>query len=384
MTQPVRRPSARVVIVNWRQAELTIRAASSIREQLGDRDGLVIVDNASGDGSAERLRREGLTVVESSENRGFGAGVNLGALGMEEEVLVLLNNDAVAEPGFLEALLAALSDPPSAVAPAAATARILLAGRWTPAAPGQPDALVSPRTGRWTRLDDQAAARGEGEVLVNSTGNLVDTSGNGYDRDWLVPAGQEHSPSEVFGLCGGACAIRREAWQALGGFREDLFMYYEDTDLSWRLRERGWRVLYVREAVARHDHASSSGTDSPMFIRVLTAAAHSPAPVVMQALARTLVRTVRGPQRGPVMTGLAQAVLGLPRELRRRARGSSSSQLWRHTTTPFVLLTVTVTEPTLSDAHVTGQYRQARCTRIGSRRTPQWLDPPHNPHGSPW
>ena len=327
MTQPVRRPSARVVIVNWRQAELTIRAASSIREQLGDRDGLVIVDNASGDGSAERLRREGLTVVESSENRGFGAGVNLGALGMEEEVLVLLNNDAVAEPGFLEALLRPLGDPPAAAAPAAATARILLAGRWKPAAPGQQDILVSPRTGRWARVDDEAASRGEGEVLVNSTGNLVDASGNGYDRDWLVPAEREHSPSEVFGLCGGACAIRREAWLTLDGFREDLFMYYEDTDLSWRLRERGWRVVYVREAVAHHEHASSSGTDSPMFIRVnvrnriLTAAAHSPAPVVMQALARTLVRTLRGPQRGPVMTGLAQAVAGLPRELRQRTRG---------------------------------------------------------------
>ena len=232
----------------------------------------------------------------------------------------------MAEPGFLEALLAPLGDPPSAAAPAATTARILLAGRWKPAAPGQQGALVSPRTGLWTRLDEEAAARGEGEVLVNSTGNLVDASGNGYDRDWLVPAGQEHSPSEVFGLCGGACAIRREAWQALRGFREDLFMYYEDTDLSWRLRERGWRVLYVREAVARHDHASSSGTDSPMFIqvnvrnRILTAAAHSPAPVVMHALARTLVRTLRGPQRGPVLRGLTQALAGLPRELHRRAR----------------------------------------------------------------
>ena len=288
---------------------------------------LVVVDNASGDGSVEQLRREGLPVVESPENRGFGAGVNLGARGMAEEVLVLLNNDAVAEPGFLEALLAPLSDPPSATALAATTARILLAGRWKPAAPGQRDALVSPRTGRWARVDDEAASRGEGEVLVNSTGNLVDASGNGYDRDWLVPAEREHSPSEVFGLCGGACAIRREAWHTLDGFREDLFMYYEDTDLSWRLRERGWRVVYVREAVAHHEHASSSGTDSPMFIRVnvrnriLTAAAHSPAPVVMQALARTLVRTLRGPQRGPVMTGLAQAVAGLPRELRRRTRG---------------------------------------------------------------
>ena len=338
----VRRPSARVVIVNWRRPELTIRAARSITGQLGGGDTLVVVDNASGDDSIERMTRAGLTVVQSSRNLGFGAGVNLGARGMCEDVLVLINNDAVAEPGFLEAILAPLSDSPAAPeptqpgsprttsnsAPAAATARILLAGRWKPAGPGQ-EALVSSRTGRWVRVSNEAAARGEGEVLVNSTGNLVDASGNGYDRDWLVPAEQEHSPSEVFGLCGGACAIRREAWRALGGFREDLFMYYEDTDLSWRLREHGWRVVYVREAVVRHEHASSSGTDSPMFIRVnarnriLVAAAHSPAPVVLHALARTLVRGLRGPRRGPVMTGFAQAVARLPRELHRRSGTSS-------------------------------------------------------------
>ena len=346
----VRRPSARVVIVNWRRPELTIRAARSITGQLGGGDTLVVVDNASGDDSIERMTRAGLTVVHSSRNLGFGAGVNLGARGMCEDVLVLLNNDAVAEPGFLEAILAPLSDPPatpaptqpgsprttSNSAPAAATARILLAGRWKPAGPDQ-EALVSPRTGRWVRVSNEAAARGEGEVLVNSTGNLVDASGNGYDRDWLVPAEREHSPSEVFGLCGGACAIRREAWRALGGFREDLFMYYEDTDLSWRLREHGWRVVYAREAVVRHEHASSSGTDSPMFIRVnarnriLVAAAHSPAPVVLQALARTLVRGLRGPRRSPVMTGLAQAVARLPRELHRRSGASSRrSESSRH------------------------------------------------------
>ena len=346
----VRRPSARVVIVNWRRPELTIRAARSITGQLGGGDTLVVVDNASGDDSIERMTRAGLTVVQSSRNLGFGAGVNLGARGMCEDVLVLINNDAVAEPGFLEAILAPLSDPPAAPeptqpgsprttsnsAPAAATARILLAGRWKPAGPDQ-EALISPRTGRWVRVSNEAAARGEGEVLVNSTGNLVDASGNGYDRDWLVPAEREHSPSEVFGLCGGACAIRREAWRALGGFREDLFMYYEDTDLSWRLREHGWRVVYAREAVVRHEHASSSGTDSPMFIRVnarnriLVAAAHSPAPVVLQALARTLVRGLRGPRRGPVMTGFAQAFARLPRELHRRAGASSRrSESSRH------------------------------------------------------
>lgn len=76
-------------------------------------------------------------MIESSENRGFGAGVNLGARDMVEEVFILLNNDAVAEPGFLEAFLAPLGDPSSAAAPATTTARILLAGCWKPTAPGQ-------------------------------------------------------------------------------------------------------------------------------------------------------------------------------------------------------------------------------------------------------
>ena len=318
------RPTIRVVVVNWRRPDLTIRACESIRPQLRGGDRLVAVDNASADGSAAALRRAGLDVVETERNLGFGAGVNAGAANLGEDVLVLLNNDAVAAPGFLDALTAPLGaggDPSLA----ATTALILLAGRWRPARSGE-TFLTGLDGSRWTRVPADAEDRGEGEVLVNSTGNLVDSSGNGYDRDWLVPAGQEHSPSQVFGLCGGACAIRREAWQALGGFREDLFMYYEDTDLSWRLRERGWAVVYVREAVVLHEHASSSGTSSAMFIRVnarnriLVAAAHSPVPVVIQALARTVVRGLRGPRRGPVMTGLAQAVARLPRELRRRTR----------------------------------------------------------------
>ena len=74
-------------------------------------------------------------------------------------------------------------------------------------------------------------------------------------------------------------------WEELGGLREDLFMYYEDTDLSWRIRESGRRVEFVAGAVVRHEHAASSGADSPMFVRVnarnriLVAAEHAPWPV---------------------------------------------------------------------------------------------------------
>ena len=331
----MRARSARVILVNWKNAPLTLRAAHSIAPQMGEGDHLVIVDNGSDDDSLTVLR-EGLgelrgganparvSLVNAGTNDGFGAGVMAGAAGLSEDAVVLLNNDATVRDGFLDALLAPLGE-----AVGATTALILLTGTWRPSTPSDAEFLVARDGSRWTRVTE---AEGGGQVLINSTGNEVDNAGNGYDRSWLAPADSPLPAPEVFGLCGGACAIDADAWRAVGGVRTDLFMYYEDTDLSWRLRERGWRVLYVREAVARHDHASSSGTDSPMFIRVnarnriLTAAAHSPAPVVMQALARTLVRTVRGPQRGPVMTGLAQAVLGLPRELRRRARGSSSSQ----------------------------------------------------------
>ena len=326
----MRARSCRIILVNWKNAPLTLRAAHSIAPQMEQGDHLVIVDNGSDDDSLTVLR-EGLgelreaadpacvSLVNAGTNDGFGAGVMAGAAGLSEDAVVLLNNDATVRDGFLDALLAPLGE-----AVGATTALILLTGTWRPSTPSDTVFLVARDGSRWTRLAD---GENDGKVLINSTGNEVDAAGNGYDRSWLDPADSPLPAPEVFGLCGGACAIRREAWRTLGGFREDLFMYYEDTDLSWRLRERGWRVVYAREAVAHHEHASSSGTDSPMFIRVnvrnriLTAAAHSPAPVVMQALARTLVRTLRGPQRGPVMTGLAQAVAGLPRELRQRARG---------------------------------------------------------------
>ena len=321
------RPTIRVVVVNWRRPDLTVRACESIRPQLRGGDRLVVVDNASQDGSAAALRGAGLDVVETERNLGFGAGVNAGAANLGEDVLVLLNNDAVATPGFLDALSAPLGaggDPSLA----ATTALILLAGRWRPAGPGEPS-LTGLDGGRWTRVPADAEDRGEGEVLVNSTGNLVDSSGNGYDRDWLVRADRLDSPAEVFGLCGGACAIRRGVWEELGGLREDLFMYYEDTDFSWRIRESGRRVEFVAGAVVHHEHAASSGADSPMFVRVnarnriLVAAEHAPWPVLARALARTALRAARHGLRGPVMQGLRQGIAGIRRARRARAIGAS-------------------------------------------------------------
>lgn len=308
---------ARIVIVNWKRPDLTLRAARSIMSQLGMEDRLVVVDNGSGDDSVERLRTEGLEVVVLPENRGFGAGVNAGARDMDEDALVLLNNDAVAEQGFLDAILSPMDvDGGSRIG--ATTGRIQLSGSWAQASPADRDVLVARDGTRWSRT-----ARG-GVSLLNSTGNLVDASGNGYDRDWLRPVEGSESPAEVFGLCGGACAIRRTAWEQVGPFREDLFMYYEDTDLSWRLREAGWSIRYVSTARTRHDHAASSGTTSPMFIavnarnRILVAVLHGPLTMVVRALTRTCARVVRGPDRRPVARGLGEALVRIPGCVRQR------------------------------------------------------------------
>ena len=307
-----RRPSARIVIVNWRQSDLTIQAARSLQSQLSEGDRLVVVDNGSGDGSAPRIRKAGFEVVEAATNGGFAAGVNLGAQDLTEDALVLLNNDAVARPGFLSALLGGLGGSVGAT-----TALLLLTGRGRLALPGEEGERAL--DGRlWTRVDEgtrtTVGEQGEGVELVNSTGNVVDRHGNGYDRDWLTPVSQLDAPAEVFGICGGACAIAAQPWKELGGLREDLFMYYEDSDFSYRLRQAGYEVRFVEEAVAQHEHSASSGTNSEMFIRVntrnrlLVAADHASRVVFLDALVRTIVRALRTGLRGPVAQGLREAL----------------------------------------------------------------------------
>lgn len=387
------RKSVRVVIVNWRTPLLTERAARSLWPQLQAGDELVVVDNASAsadphDNSLAHLRRLGAKLgsagparfglVQARRNGGFGYGVNLGARNLRQDALVLLNSDAYALEGFVDALTAPLGHD----LVEATTARLLLEGRWRlvgdgaePASPQAPSAVepaspqssspqppgavgpnapsgvesaspqspggvgpnspgveaqTEPTTGA-THSTGSAQLRGldggiwvsdpSGVELINSTGNVVDACGNGYDRSWLAPAKQEHDSPEVFGICGGACAISARAWRQLGGMRQDLFMYYEDTDFSYRLRRAGYRVQYVRQAQARHAHAASSDSASAAFTtwntrnRLRVATRYAPASVAARALVNTGGRMLLGPQRQARAQGLVQALAHAPQDL---------------------------------------------------------------------
>ena len=345
------RKSVRVVIVNWRTPLLTERAARSLWPQLQAGDELVVVDNASAsadphDNSLAHLRQLGAQLgsagparfglVQARRNGGFGYGVNLGARNLRQDALVLLNSDAYALEGFVDALTAPLGHD----LVEATTARLLLEGRWrlvddgaeppSPQAPGGVEAQTEPTAGA-THSTGSAQLRGldggiwvsdpSGVELINSTGNVVDACGNGHDRSWLAPAKQEHDSPEVFGICGGACAISARAWRQLGGMRQDLFMYYEDTDFSYRLRRAGYRVQYVRQAQARHAHAASSDSASAAFTtwntrnRLRVATRYAPASVAARALVNTGGRMLLGPQRQARAQGLVQALAHAPQDL---------------------------------------------------------------------
>lgn len=385
------RKSVRIVIVNWRTPLLTERAARSLWPQLQAGDELVVVDNASAsadphDNSLAHLRQLGAQLgsagparfglVQSRRNGGFGYGVNLGARNLRQDALVLLNSDAYALEGFVDALTAPLGHD----LVEATTARLLLEGRWRlvgdgaepaspqapsavkpaspqssspqssspqppgavgpnapsraesadPQSPGAVEAQTEPTTGA-AHSTGSAQLRGldggiwvsdpSGVELINSTGNVVDACGNGHDRSWLAPAKQEHDSPEVFGICGGACAISARAWRQLGGMRQDLFMYYEDTDFSYRLRRTGYRVQYVRQAQARHAHAASSDSASAAFTtwntrnRLRVATRYAPASVAARALVNTGGRMLLGPQRQARAQGLVQALAHAPQDL---------------------------------------------------------------------
>jgi GT2 family glycosyltransferase len=102
--------------------------------------------------------------------------------------------------------------------------------------------------------------------VVNNVGSVVLTDGSGADRGYLeVDRGQYDEPADVFAWCGGSVLFRPAYLDDVGLFDERFFLYYEDTDLSWRGQGRGWRYRYVPGAVTRHIHAASTGEGSPIF-----------------------------------------------------------------------------------------------------------------------
>jgi GT2 family glycosyltransferase len=102
--------------------------------------------------------------------------------------------------------------------------------------------------------------------VINNVGGLVLRDGSGADRGFQeIDRGQYDEPGDVFTACGNGMALRTPVGRELGWFDDSFFMYYEDTDLSWRWRSRGWTVRYAPSAVLRHVHSATSVEWSPQW-----------------------------------------------------------------------------------------------------------------------
>jgi GT2 family glycosyltransferase len=186
---------------------------------------VILVDDASTDSSVAFVREHypRVRLIEMERNRGFAAAGNTGAAAAQGNLLVMLNNDTEAEPGWLAALAEAAQQYPRA---GSIASKMLL----------------------FDKRD-----------ILHNAGDVMGADGIPRNRGvWHQDEGQYDNEFVVFGGCGGGVAYRREAWQAAGGFDERLFMYLEDVDLAWRLRLLGWDAVFAPQARLYH-HLSATG-----------------------------------------------------------------------------------------------------------------------------
>ena len=251
------RPAADVIVVNFNSSALARRCLESAAADLGSADWrAIVVDNASADGALTTLGSlPRTTVIVNTSNAGFGAAVNRAAAGTTAPLLWLLNPDCVVHPGAFAALADTLAAHPEC---AIAAPQLLEAdGSVQASARGNPTA--------WTGLF------GRNTILTKLFPSANVARRNLPARD-LVEAGGDSAP--VDWVMGAAMLIRREMFEAAGGFDPRYFLYWEDADLCRRLWTRGWSTRYVPRARVTHHGGASARTSSALAVRAFHRSAY--------------------------------------------------------------------------------------------------------------
>ncbi len=232
-----RLPAVAIVILNYNGRHHLEDCFTSLRalDYPEGRLRVIVVDNGSSDGSVDEIRaRHSWVLLHPNErNLGFSEGCNQGGdLAEDAEVLVFLNNDMRVEPGFVRELVA-------------------------PIVRGE----CVCTTGKMLSWDGK---------LVNSAGGGMNFHGIGIQQGYLEEPAPAHDVARrTLFACGGAMAIRRDVFRAVGGFDTEFFAYYEDVDLGWRLWVLGHEIHYAPRAVCYHHHSSTSRTFPRETIRLL-------------------------------------------------------------------------------------------------------------------
>jgi GT2 family glycosyltransferase len=221
--------SLAVVLITYDSARYLSRCCEGIAGLLAEDLEIVVIDNASSDGSADLAAKylRGARVIRNAENRGYAAAANQGIAATRGEYVLLVNPDAFLAPDYAVRLIEALETAGERFG--SATGKLLR---------GHGDAIAATET-------------------VDSRGIRMTRSGRHFDIDADTPdTASPDVPMPVFGVSGAAAMHRRAFLRdvALEGeiFDEDFFAYREDADLAWRGQLFGWQALYVPTAVGWH------------------------------------------------------------------------------------------------------------------------------------
>jgi GT2 family glycosyltransferase len=209
---------------------------------------LLVIDNASTDGSRLRLQVQfpEVRLVQNDHNLGYAAALNQALTLTHGEYLLPLNPDVTLAPDFVAQMVAVAESDPTigSVAP-----KLL-----RPPTGGLPNGITTIPNIQYPIPNTQ--------LTIDSTGLFIDRARRTRDRgQGQVDQGQYDEQTEVFAACGAAALYRRAmlADVAVEGevFDEDFFAYYEDADLGWRARLRGWRCVYTSQTLAFHARGGS-------------------------------------------------------------------------------------------------------------------------------
>ncbi|HZN14707.1 MAG TPA: glycosyltransferase family 2 protein [Acidimicrobiales bacterium] len=217
-----------VVVVNYNAGDHLVECVRSVRRAGVEQ--VVVVDNASSDGSVQKLVTDDpkVTVVDAGTNLGYGGGVNRGLAHMTDDYVLVTNPDVVVDAGAVTALAEVLD----------ADGDVGIVGPRI----DEVDGARYPSARRFPRL---------GDAVGHAFLGLINTN-NRFSRRYLMTDTTEVAGRDVDWVSGACFLARRSALAAIGGFDEAYFMYLEDVDLCWRASRAGWRVRYEPGAQVVH------------------------------------------------------------------------------------------------------------------------------------
>jgi len=219
------------IVVNWNGKEVLSGCLRSLLDQDCEDFEILVVDNGSEDGSQALVKKEFPTVklIENEANLGFGPAVNKGFEKAKGDYLIFLNNDLALQPDCLRQLAKLLDSDPTV---GAAIPKILYYS--------SSEKNTSRETAR-----------------INSYGVLVNYTGIACPN--LIDQLDQSNLPLTESACGGIFMFPREVYEKVGGFDDDLFLYHEDHDLSWRIRMMGWKLMVVPDSVCYHHYNFNKG-----------------------------------------------------------------------------------------------------------------------------